>query len=129
MQAAILLVPFLVLQGGAAKLQTKMVKPGKGYAVKAGDKVTVHYIGKLKNGTKFDSSRDPGRTPFEFVVGSGQVIKGWDQGLVGKKAGSRFLLTIPPKLAYGDRDLGVIPPNSTLVFDIEVLKIAKKGTF
>ena len=80
----------------------------------------VHYTGTLKDGTKFDSSRDRNQ-PFKFMLGSGQVIKGWDQGLVGMKVGQKKKLTIPPELGYGAQAKGKIPPNSTLLFDIEVI--------
>ena len=96
---------------------------GEGAEVKEGDTVSVHYTGTLTNGTKFDSSLDRGQ-PFEFTVGEGQVIAGWDQGLVGMKVGGKRKLTIPPELGYGDRGAGdSIPPNSTLIFEIELLEI------
>lgn len=97
---------------------------GTGPAVKSGDKVKVHYVGKLLDGTEFDASRKHGNDGFSFKVGAGQVIKGWDQGLVGMKVGGKRKLTIPSDLAYGDRGAGsVIPPKATLVFDIELLSI------
>jgi protein-disulfide isomerase len=96
---------------------------GAGAAVKSGDKVSVHYVGRLTDGTEFDSSRKHG-APFDVEVGQGRVIKGWDQGLVGMKAGGRRKLTIPPELAYGTRGVdGAIPPGATLVFDIELLSV------
>ena len=76
-----------------------------------------------KSFTKFDSSLNPGRTPFRFTVGAGQVIKGWDEGLMGMKVGGKRKLTIPPELGYGSRDNGPIPANSTLIFDIDLLGI------
>lgn len=95
---------------------------GTGEAVKNGDTVSVHYTGKLTDGTKFDSSLDRNE-PFSFVVGGGQVIKGWDEGLVGMQVGGKRTLTIPSDKGYGPRGSGPIPPNATLVFDIELLKI------
>ncbi len=106
--------------GGLISTDTKV---GTGPAVKSGDTVTVHYVGTLTDGTEFDSSRKHGQ-PFTFEVGAGRVIKGWDRGLVGMKAGGKRKLTIPSDLAYGDRGMGsVIPPKSTLNFDIELLSI------
>ncbi|MFO0735316.1 MAG: thioredoxin domain-containing protein [Labilithrix sp.] len=97
---------------------------GTGREVKSGDKVKVHYVGRLLDGTEFDASRKHGNDGFSFKVGAGQVIKGWDQGLVGMKVGGKRKLTIPPDLGYGDRGAGsVIPPKATLVFDIELLSI------
>jgi peptidylprolyl isomerase len=83
----------------------------------------VNYTGWLMNGTKFDSSRDPGRTPFEFTLGKGEVIKGWDEGLATMKVGGRRQLIIPANLAYGTAGSGSIPPNSDLVFDVELLSV------
>lgn len=97
---------------------------GAGREVKSGDKVKVHYEGRLLDGKVFDASRSHGNDGFTFKVGAGQVIKGWDQGLVGMKVGGKRKLTIPSDLAYGDRGAGsVIPPKATLVFDIELLSI------
>lgn len=89
-----------------------------------GDQAVVHYVGTLANGTKFDSSRDRGE-PFAFIVGAGQVIKGWDEGLVGMKIGEKKTLVIPPEKAYGAKGQGPIPPNSTLTFEIEVVDIIR----
>lgn len=91
---------------------------------KNGDKVFAHYTGTLENGSKFDSSYDRGE-PFSFVLGGGMVIQGWDLGLLGMKVGGKRKLIIPPKLGYGDRNIGngLIPPNSTLYFDIELMNL------
>lgn len=85
--------------------------------------VTVNYTGWLEDGTKFDSSLDPGRSPFRFTVGASQVIKGWDEGIQGMKVGGKRKLTIPPSMGYGNRDMGVIPPNSTLIFEVDLLVV------
>ena len=99
------------------------IKIGDGQEVEKFNIVTVNYTGLLENGTKFDSSLNPGRTPFRFTVGAGQVIKGWDEGLMGMKVGGKRKLTIPPELGYGSRDNGPIPANSTLIFEIDLLGI------
>jgi FKBP-type peptidyl-prolyl cis-trans isomerase len=97
------------------------LRPGTGAEATAGQTVSVHYVGTLTDGNKFDSSRDRGK-PFEFRLGAGQVIKGWDQGVAGMKIGGLRKLTIPPHLGYGARGAGgVIPPNATLVFEVELL--------
>ena len=99
------------------------LKEGAGAEAKAGNTVTVHYVGTLTDGKKFDSSRDRGQG-FSFKLGAGQVIKGWDQGVAGMRVGSMRKLTIPPQLAYGDRGFPpVIPPGSTLVFEVELLEV------
>lgn len=98
------------------------IKVGDGAEVKAGDKVSVHYIGTLQDGSEFDNSKKRGQ-PFEFTVGGGQVIKGWDEGLLGMKVGGQRILVIPPDKAYGEAGVGPIPPNATLVFAIELLDI------
>lgn len=96
---------------------------GTGATAAAGQKVSVHYTGWLTNGTKFDSSKDRG-DPFEFPLGGGRVIKGWDEGVQGMKIGGKRKLTIPPALGYGARGAGgVIPPNATLVFEVELLAV------
>lgn len=99
------------------------IKIGEGQEVEKFNIVTVNYTGLLEDGTKFDSSLNPGRTPFRFTVGAGQVIKGWDEGLMGMKVGGKRKLTIPPELGYGSRDNGPIPANSTLIFEIDLLGI------
>ncbi|PIQ24802.1 peptidylprolyl isomerase [bacterium (Candidatus Blackallbacteria) CG17_big_fil_post_rev_8_21_14_2_50_48_46] len=95
---------------------------GTGPAVATGNAVTVNYIGTLTNGTEFDNSYTRGQ-PFSFTVGANQVIKGWEQGLIGMQAGGKRRLTIPPHLAYGSATVGIIPPDSTLIFEIELVSI------
>jgi len=95
---------------------------GNGALAEPGKTIVVHYTGTLEDGTKFDSSVDRG-TPFEFTLGAGQVIKGWDTGFDGMKVGGKRRLTIPPEMGYGSRAAGTIPPNSTLIFDVELLDV------
>ncbi len=95
---------------------------GTGTEAVSGKAVSVHYTGTLTNGTKFDSSKDRNE-PFNFTLGAGQVIQGWDEGVVGMKVGGTRKLTIPAAMGYGSRDMGVIPPNSTLVFEVELLDV------
>ena len=107
----------------ASGLQYQDLITGTGAAVKAGDIVSVHYTGWLEDGTKFDSSLDRNQ-PFDFTVGQGGVIKGWDEGLVGMQVGGKRKLVIPSNLGYGSAGAGgVIPPNATLVFEVELLEI------
>jgi FKBP-type peptidyl-prolyl cis-trans isomerase len=107
------------------ELKIETTQKGSGErVVKNGDTISVQYTGKLTNGTKFDSSLDHGGTPFTFTVGAGQVIKGWDQGFLGAQVGEKRTLTIPPSLGYGATGAGnVIPPNATLVFEVELVSI------
>lgn len=99
------------------------IRRGSGPKIESGATAVVHYTGILTNGVKFDSSYDRGQ-PFEFKIGARQVIQGWDQGIVGMQIGGKRKLIIPPALAYGDRGVGdVIPPNSTLIFEVELIGI------
>lgn len=111
------------LPPGPSTLQVVDEQVGSGKECKAGDTVKVHYTGTLMNGKKFDSSRDKGE-PFKFTLGQGQVIKGWDQGVVGMKVGGKRKLTIPSDLGYGERGSGAsIPPNAGLKFDVELIEV------
>ncbi|MFK0730952.1 MAG: FKBP-type peptidyl-prolyl cis-trans isomerase [Gloeotrichia echinulata GP01] len=99
------------------------IEEGTGETPQPGQKVEVHYTGTLTDGTKFDSSRDR-RSPFSFIIGRGQVIQGWDEGLSTMKVGGQRKLIIPPELGYGSRGAGgVIPPNATLIFDVQLLSV------
>jgi FKBP-type peptidyl-prolyl cis-trans isomerase len=116
---------------GVTSLQTETLKPGTGATIAGGQMAVVQYTGWLyetgatdHKGKQFDSSRTAGRDAFKFPVGTGSVIKGWDQGVLGMKIGESRRLTIPPDLAYGDSGTGgVIPPGATLVFDVELVGI------
>lgn len=112
---------FITTQDGLKYLDEVV---GTGDEVKSGDTVTVHYLGTLENGVKFDSSYDR-NAPFTTQIGVGHVIKGWDEGIVGMKTGGKRKLVIPSDLGYGNQSAGSIPPNSTLVFEVELLKITK----
>ncbi len=108
------------------KLVIKDITVGKGAEAKAGDEVKVHYVGTLMDGKEFDASKKHGQ-PFDFPLGAGRVIKGWDQGVAGMKVGGKRKLTIPPSLGYGARGSPpVIPPNATLQFEVELLEVKKK---
>ena len=104
------------------KFQIEDIKIGKGQEVVGGDFILMHYKGVLEDGTEFDSSYSRG-TPFKTRIGIGQVIAGWDMGVVGMKVGGKRRLVIPPTLAYGDQEMGIIPSNSTLIFELELVDI------
>ena len=119
--AIMVLVPFYMVEAKGLKIENDV--EGSGDVAQAGQMVSVHYTGRLTDGQKFDSSRDRG-DPFQFMLGAGQVIAGWDQGIAGMKVGGSRTLVIPPELGYGDRGAPpVIPPGATLVFDVELLDI------
>ena len=103
-------------------LTYETLRPGAGQTAKSGDSVEMHYTGTLADGTKFDSSFDRGRT-YPITLGTGGVIRGWDEGLPGMKVGEKRKLTIPPELGYRDRPNGKIPANATLIFEVELIKI------
>ncbi|PWU11202.1 MAG: peptidylprolyl isomerase [Verrucomicrobia bacterium] len=104
-------------------MKVEKINSGAGSAPKQGDTVTVHYTGWLTDGSKFDSSVDRNE-PFSFVLGTGQVIQGWDEGVAGMRVGDKARLTIPPELAYGEQGYpGCIPPNATLIFEVELLSV------
>ena len=114
------------LSGGVTALKIEDIRKGDGATAKAGDSVTVNYRGTLLSGKLFDESY--GKAPFEFQLGAGNVIKGWDQGVAGMKVGGKRKLTIPAELGYGDAGAGAdIPPGATLLFDVELLKVNGKG--
>jgi FKBP-type peptidyl-prolyl cis-trans isomerase len=107
-------------EGGT--MQSEDIVVGTGEEAVAGKSVTVNYVGTLTDGTKFDASADHGQ-PFTFTLGAGQVIEGWDKGVVGMKVGGKRKLTIPPDMGYGNQQDGSIPTNSTLVLQVELLKV------
>lgn len=108
------------------KLEVTDTVVGTGAVAAAGDSITVNYVGALTNGAVFDASANHGTAGFTFTLGTGQVIQGWDEGIVGMKVGGKRRLVIPSSLAYGDQEVGgVIPAGATLVFDVELLKVEK----
>lgn len=110
--------------GGGAKLEIDDTVKGRGAEAVRGKTLTLQYVGKFTDGKVFDSTLQKGRTPFKFKMGAGQVIPGWDKGVVGMRVGGKRHLVIPPELAYGHAGAGlVIPPDATLIFDIELLKV------
>ncbi len=114
--------------GNSDQLQMTDETVGTGAVAAAGDTVTVNYVGSLTDGTVFDASANHGTSGFTFSLGAGQVIKGWDEGIVGMKVGGKRKLIIPASLAYGDQAIGnVIPANATLVFEVELLSVKKAG--
>ena len=125
MRTLFLVIAAVVLSGtiAFAGVTKTIVKKGTGPSPKVGQIVVVHYVGTFTNGQKFDSSRDRGQ-PFKFTLGAGQVIRGWDEGVATMKVGEKAKLRITPDYAYGSRGAGdVIPPNATLIFEVELLGI------
>jgi FKBP-type peptidyl-prolyl cis-trans isomerase len=118
-------MPNTSTSSNTSELQIQDLVMGTGAEVVSGDTITIHYSGTLLNGTKFDSSYDRGQ-PFSTRIGVGQVIQGWDKGIIGMKIGGKRKLTIPAELAYGSRAIGSIPANSTLVFETELISIQGK---
>jgi len=106
---------------------TEEIAIGNGPLVELGDTLTVHYVGTLSDGKVFDSSLDR-NIPFSFVLGTGQVIRGWDEGLLGMRVGGKRLLIIAPDYGYGELGVGTIPPNSTLIFEVVLLNVEKSAS-
>lgn len=116
------MLPDSRMREAGSGLKIAVVSPGNGETLKAGMTVKMQYTGWLEDGTKFDSSVDKGQ-PFEFKMGAGRVIKGWEEGLLGMKVGERRQLVIPASMAYGDRQVGKIPSGATLVFNVEAVAV------
>lgn len=104
------------------KFKIEDIVAGNGKEATSGDYITIHYLGTLEDGQKFDSSYDRSE-PFKTRIGVGEVIEGWDMGVTGMKVGGKRKLIIPPQLAYGDNEIGIIPANSTLIFEVELLGV------
>lgn len=109
-------------RGNLTKMVIDDIVIGTGEPIESGATAVVHYAGRLENGTEFDSSFNRNE-PFSFKLGAGQVIKGWDEGIVGMKVGGERILVIPPEMAYGQKGIGPIPPNATLIFSVKLLEI------
>ena len=109
-------------RGNLNRMVIDDIKVGEGAEVVNGDTVAVHYVGRLQDGTEFDNSKKRGQ-PIEFEVGAGQVIQGWEEGLLGMKVGGERILVIPPEKAYGDQGIGPIPGEATLIFSLELVSI------
>ncbi|PIR84984.1 peptidylprolyl isomerase [Candidatus Kaiserbacteria bacterium CG10_big_fil_rev_8_21_14_0_10_45_20] len=117
----------LAKNGAVSSLMVYDTVVGDGAEVQQGDLIAVHYTGVLPDGTVFDSSIPRG-TPIEFTIGAGQVIQGWEQGFAGMKVGGKRLIAVPPELGYGANAVGSIPPNSTLIFDVELIEIIQSDS-
>ena len=111
-----------IVDNKSTELKVTKIKEGDGVQPAHGQTIKVHYTGTLEDGTQFDSSRDRNQ-PFEFPLGQGRVIQGWDKAFATMKVGDRATITIPAELGYGSRNMGTIPPNSTLIFDVELLEV------
>lgn len=121
-------IPMNTAEAGGERgqgVRVREVAVGTGAVAEAGDVVTTHYVGTLQDGRVFDSSRDRG-VPISFSLGTGQVIRGWDEGLLGMREGGKRILTISPEYGYGEHAVGTIPANSTLIFEVEMVKVEKR---